>query len=90
MILVLAGFVTVNGLFAEPVAATGIKRSGSDLTVSFEALQRSTYRLERKLELTDPSWQSIAGVNDLLAASNGPAQLTDSNAITLGQAFYQG
>lgn len=89
MLLVLAGFVPVNGLFAEPVAATGIKRSGSDITVSFDALQQSTYRLERKLNLTDPSWQSIAGVNNLFAASNGPGQLTDSNAIALGKAFYQ-
>lgn len=88
-LLVLAGFVPTNGLVAEPVAATGIKRDGSDITVSFEAQPRSTYRLERKLELTDPSWQSIPGLNDLTAASNGPAQMTDSNALTLGKAFYR-
>jgi hypothetical protein len=89
MLMVLGGFVPINGLFAEPVPATGIKRNGSDITVSFEGLQQSTFRLERKLDLADSSWQSIAGVNDLFAASNGPAQLTDSNAITLGKAFYQ-
>ena len=87
--LALAGFVLTNRVIAEPIAATGIKQNGSNITVFFEALQSSTYRLERKLELADTAWLNISGVDDLTAASNGPAQMMDPNAIALGKAFYR-
>ena len=48
----------------------GIMRNGPDIVVTFWAEQGATYRLERKLQITDPLWQSIPGVNDLTAASN--------------------
>src|SRR5207248_434239 len=66
-----------------------ITPSGSNIDGTFEATQGGTYRLERTLSLSPPSWQSIAGVNDLMAASTGPAQITDTTGpINLGKAFY--
>jgi hypothetical protein len=75
---------------AEVLASvSAIARSGANIDVSFNAVAGRIYRLERKLEMTDPSWQSIAGVSDLAAGSNGVAQISDPNAISLGKAFYR-
>lgn len=71
------------------IASAGIMRNGPDIVVTFEAGQGATYRLERKLNITDPLWQSIPGVNDLTAANTGPAQITDPGAVSLGTAFYR-
>jgi hypothetical protein len=70
-------------------SVVGITRSGANIAVSFNAVAGRMYRLERKLEMTDANWQGIAGVSDLTAGSSGVAQLTDPNAINLGQAFYR-
>ena len=68
----------------------GITRNGSDIVVTFQAELGAKYRLERKLNLlTDSTWQSIPGVNDLTAPNNGPAQITDPGAVGLGRAFYR-
>src|SRR4051812_15198933 len=48
-----------------------IMRVGADIVVTFSAEQGATYRLERKLQITDSLWQSIPGVNDLTPASSG-------------------
>jgi hypothetical protein len=65
-------------------------RDGSNITLTFNASQGATYRLERSLDLTSPSWQSIPGVNDLTASSDGNAQITDtSGPVSLGKAFYR-
>jgi serine protease AprX len=66
-----------------------ITRNGSDIVVGFFAVQGGTYHLERKLEITDITWQSISGVSDLTAGATGSAQITDPGAISLGKAFYQ-
>ena len=66
-----------------------IARNGSDIAVTFEATQGTTYRLERKISLTGAAWQSIPGVNDLTATNNGPAQIIDPGAVPLGKAFYR-
>ena len=71
------------------VGPTAIARDGSDIVVTFQAALGSTYRLERKLSLTDSTWQTISGVSDLTADSNGPAQITDPGAVNLGKAFYR-
>jgi hypothetical protein len=79
-------------LTALPVLGIGlisITRNGSDIAITFEAEQAVTYRLERKSNLTTAAWASIPGVNDLTAASNGPARITDPGAVALGQAFYR-
>lgn len=67
----------------------GIARHGSDVAITFEAEQGVTYRLERRLSLTNGAWQSVPGVNELVAASNGPAGITDPGAVNLGGAFYR-
>jgi hypothetical protein len=67
-----------------------ITRSGTDdIAVTFAATTAETYRLERKLDLTDASWQSISGVSDFTAVNNGPAQIIDPGAVSLGRAFYR-
>lgn len=68
---------------------TNLARNGSNIIVTFPATLGSTYRLERKLSLTDSTWQTISGVSDLTATNNGFAQITDPGAINLGQAFYR-
>ena len=66
-----------------------IARNGSDIAVTFDATQGATYRLERKVSLIGAAWQSIPGVNDLTATSNGPALIIDPGAVSLGKAFYR-
>src|SRR5690349_1440582 len=66
-----------------------IKRMGDDVAIAFQAEQGVTYRLERKTNLTTSAWQSISGVNDVTATSNGPVQVTDPGGSGLGQAFYR-
>ena len=64
-------------------------RSGGAIVIDFsEAIAGRTYRLERKLALTDPIWQGISGVSDLTPVNSGPAQITDPGA-SFGQAFYR-
>lgn len=87
-LIVLCVFAAISG-GSELVRSTGIMRNDSEFVVSFDAFQKSSYRLERKLDLTDPSWQSIPGVNDITATSNGPAQIVDANVTNLGKAFYR-
>ncbi len=73
-----------------PLHIISITPNGSNIAVTFQATQRGTYRLERKLSLTDASWQSISAVTDLTAASTGPAQITDTTGpMSLGKAFYR-
>jgi subtilisin family serine protease len=66
-----------------------ITRNGADIVVGFVGVAGRTYRLERKLGMTDATWQSISGVADFTATITGPAQITDPGAISLGKAFYQ-
>lgn len=70
-------------------SVVGITRNGVNIAVSFNAVAGRTYRLERKLKITDPTWQSIAGLSDFTAGSSGVALISDLNAISLGQAFYR-
>jgi hypothetical protein len=48
-----------------------------------------TYRLQRKSDITDASWQSLPGVGDLIATGNDTESITDPNALSLGKAFYR-
>ena len=68
--------------------ALSVTRNGAAVTVGFYGVQSRIYRLERKANLTDPTWQSIAGVADLTASSTGPAQIIDPSGGSLPQAFY--
>src|SRR4029077_9002736 len=80
---------TVTSNFAA-LQIISIDSSGSNIIVTFIASQGATYRLERTSDLTSPNWQSIPGVNDLTAPSDGNAQITDtSGPVSLGKAFYR-
>jgi parallel beta-helix repeat protein len=70
------------------LGASGIARSGTNIVVSAEVVQGKIYRLERKLSIDDPTWQSIPGVVDLVATGNDTESITDLNASSLGKAFY--
>ena len=74
---------------ASSIRVISVARSGSDVVVTFAAMAGETYRLERKLEITDAMWQTIPGVPDLTAPNDGPAKISDPGAISLGKAFYQ-
>jgi hypothetical protein len=69
--------------------ALNVTTNGAAVTVQFYGVQGRTYRLQRKANLTDPTWQTVAGVADLTASSTGPAQFTDPNGGSLPKAFYQ-
>ena len=75
--------------FGERLRIISIVRSGNDIVVTFQTIQGVKYRLERKLAITDSTWNSISGVNDLVAPSNGSAPITDPGAANLGKAFYR-
>ncbi len=67
-----------------------ILRSGNDIVVTYNATGGKTYRLERKLAVTDATWNAIPGVGDQTPAVNGPTQFgPDSGALSLGKAFYR-
>ena len=68
---------------------TAVARSNAGFTVSFNATGGKTYRLERKLNMTDTQWQSINGVPDFTAGSTGVAPINDPNATGLTKAFYR-
>jgi hypothetical protein len=71
---------------------TAITRTGvnlTDITVSFEAVDRLTYRLQRKMNIADASWQDINGVNELTATGNDIEPITSPGDVSLGKAFYR-
>ncbi|HEY4283512.1 MAG TPA: hypothetical protein VGM62_10655, partial [Chthoniobacterales bacterium] len=59
------------------------------VTVTFHAGVNRTYRLEHRFPLDGPDWSAVAGVNDLVANADGPAELTDPNAGDDTQQFYR-
>ncbi len=68
-----------------PIAIT---RSSNDMVIAFYATAGKTYRLERKLNITDKSWQRITGVADSTAGNTGVAQITDPGGASQTKAFY--
>jgi hypothetical protein len=75
--------------FGDGFEIRSLTRNNSDLSLFFDATQGDTYRLERKLELTDTNWEFISGLNDFTALNTGVAQITDAGAFDLTQAFYR-
>jgi hypothetical protein len=89
-----------NGLRLTAITAAALQASlrataishvpgNTAVTASFTALAGATYRLERKLSLSEAMWQPIAGVSDLRPASDGPAQITDPDGLSHGAAYYR-
>jgi len=71
------------------VRTLGLTNDVNGFSVSFYAVQGLTYRLERKIDMSDPNWQSIAGVSDFTASTTGPASIVDPTAGAESQAFYR-
>ncbi len=71
------------------IGSTSITQNGNDIVVSAEVVSGKMYRLERKLDITDPDWHSISGVNDFIASDNDIESVPDPNAIALDKAFYR-
>ena len=76
----------VDAALLRPLSIT---RSGNNIVVSFFAVAAKKYRLERKIDNVDATWQSIAGVSDLTAGATGTTQITDPGAVSLGKALYR-
>jgi serine protease AprX len=76
----------VDAALLRPLSIT---RSGNNIVVSFFAVAGKKYRLERKIDITNATWQSIPGVSDLNPATTGATQITDPNGTSLGKAFYR-
>ena len=67
-----------------------ITRSGNDIVIEFtEAVANNSYRLERKTEISDPTWQPINGLADLTVSTTGSAQITHVGGATAARAFYR-
>jgi serine protease AprX len=66
-----------------------IMPNGANMVINFYAAAGKTYRLERKFEITDASWQSIPGVADLTPSTAGPAQIIDLGGASQPRAFYR-
>jgi subtilisin family serine protease len=70
------------------LTALGVTTNGAAVTVKFYGVAGRTYRLERKTNITDPTWQTVAGVADLPVSTTGPAQFVDPNGASQPQGFY--
>jgi hypothetical protein len=66
-----------------------ISYAGNDAVISLQGVSGVTYRLERKLNIADATWQNIPGVVDVTITEEGVASIIDPNALTLGSAFYR-
>ena len=70
--------------------ATNIIRSGDDIVVEFrEAIANVSYRLERKAEITDATWQPINGVADKTPTSTGRNQIIHPGGASSVRGFYR-
>lgn len=88
---VVANFLNTKVDYVAEVLAgiVSITRSDTDIVVSFSAVNGRSYRLERKPNLINSTWQSIDGVSDFHATSDGTAQITDPDVTGQGQEFYR-
>lgn len=81
------GALESDGSFA---IITAIVRAGNDVTVYFKGTSGKTFRLERKFSIGD-AW-SVIPFAPSTATGQGfsvTVQITDSNAIGFGKAFYR-
>ncbi|HEY3836913.1 MAG TPA: choice-of-anchor Q domain-containing protein, partial [Bryobacteraceae bacterium] len=72
--------------FGGLVGLSSIARNGNDAVISAELVYGHSYQLERKLNLTDSTWQPIG--NEFAAADNDIESATASGDISFGHAFY--
>ena len=65
------------------------RSSGNAIAVRFEGAAGKTFRLERKLALTDLEWEFIPGVAGVTPAASGPTEIIDPNGGVAAAAFYR-
>lgn len=65
-----------------------LERNGADLAIRFEAVEGLRYRLQQKLELTDPTWQTVPGLSDRFAPGETDSFVHPSGA-NRAKAFYR-
>jgi hypothetical protein len=80
------GSFEYNGGF---VGKSFIERDGNSAVVSAEVVYNNTYRLERKMNLTDASWQDLSQtVDPIQATDNDVESITDPNGFSSTRGFY--
>ena len=77
------GSFEFNGI---PLRVVSFQRVGPDVVVTVNATADETYRLERRVNLTDVQWEKVG---DVTASATGPQQLTDFDGAILPRAFYR-
>ena len=84
---------TNSSLVVQQVAVTpriiAVNHSAAGAVITFSGTQQTTYRLERKIALTDLTWEAVPSVPDQTLTTPAPAQFTDGSAATLNRAFYR-
>lgn len=68
------------------VGLASIVRSGNDAVISAEVVYGHSYQLERKINMTDSSWQSIG--DEFIATGNDTESATALGDFSLAHAFY--
>ena len=71
------------------IPVRGLTHGPAGFTLSFDAVQGSTYRLERKLSPDEATWQWIPALSDFTATATAITQMTDAEATTRPRAFYR-
>ena len=69
-------------VFGDGIELRGVTRGSAGLTLSFDAVQGFTYRLERKISFNEATWESIPTLSDFTAPATAIAQITDEEATT--------
>ena len=54
---------------------TAVAINGKNVVVTFDAVAGHTYRLQQTTDVTNPNWQSVAGVSDFVANVTGPGAI---------------
>ena len=83
--------VVLSQYEVRPLAGQSLSRSGANVVIKFVgAVAGKSYRLERKLSLTQATWESpVSGANDFYATVNGAGQITHTGGGTQPTAFYR-
>ena len=72
-----------------PLRIISIERSGNDVVITFNGVAGRTFRLERKDELSDPTWMITPGTPDLTPPTTGNAPMTHVDGLSFDHSFYR-
>jgi hypothetical protein len=73
----------------QPFHVNSISGSENGMVIGIDGWVGDTYRIERKLLLTDSNWQAIPNANDVTPSTNGPVALNDPAGPNEAEAFYR-